>query len=272
MKRALLTLVVAALVMVTYGCVYSDYSGYTGHKTTGEAKFWGAEIAFSGVAPDLDGTYSYTAKYDNRGGSQGTVTITSYRNPVIASFSRDGQIDRDGDDIQGNRGILGGRFNTQFVAVDTTGGSPFCEFFANVTQDKSSSGPMAALCGTLEEEVDNDFDLHASFSNLDSLLGSIWSGALTGDFDLRLNAIRLNGVAVPVDFVVGAHAGTLRPGRFSIDLNQAGGAGLIQAILDNTENGVGCSLGLSFDGGLSVDMPAGLKVAFNHDRLYALLP
>ena len=271
MKRAVLVLAVAALSALAFGCAYTNYSGYVGHKTTGEAKFWAAEIAFSGSGdPTLDGTYAYTAKYDNRGGSQGVVTIYSYRNPVFGSFSRDGQIDRDGDNVQGHSGILGGKFGPQFVSVDATGGGT-CEFFANITQNKSATGAAIALCGTLEEEIDNDFDLQAAFGSLDSLLAQIWSGALTGEFTLELKEITFDDTPVAVDFPIGVSAGALWLGRFSVDLSQPGGPALVQAILDNTVDGQAYAVGLTFDGGLTVDLPAGLKVAFDHGALASVL-
>lgn len=269
MRKHLLILGVVILSTVAMGCAISDYSGFADHKTTAESKLWGTEISFSGFAPDLDGTYSYTAKYDNRGG-QGVVTIYSYRNPVVSSFSRDGIVDRDGDDVQGNGGTLGGKFENQFVAVDTTGGGT-CEFDANITQDKSATGPLVLLCVTTNEEIDKDFSLHANFASIDDMLGQIWSGALTGAFTMDVTALRIDGVSIPVTTLpIGATTNGVRPIQFSIE-NGPGVQSAIQAILDHTQDGQPVTLGLEMAGGLSVNLPSTMKVSFNHPGLASVL-
>lgn len=57
----------------------------------------------------------------------------------------------------------------------------------------------------------------------------------------------------------------------AIDLSQAGGASLIQGILANTSNRVPVSVGLQFDGGMTLDLPSHTTLAFNHDALWNLL-
>lgn len=270
MRRSALVLLVAFSAMIAVGCAYTDYTGYPGHKTTSEAKFWGTEISFSGFSPNLDGTYSYTGKYNNIPGiGSDKVTIYSYHNPVVSSFSRDGQIDRDGDDVQGGSGTLGGKFNNGFVSVDNDPAT--CGFFDNITQNKLGEEPGIALCGTVEEEIDADFELGAAFASLDDLLGQIWSGALRGDFTLELTSIRLNGVRHDLieGVSIGARAGTNRPVAYTIT-NGPGVQELVGVILNNTQSGEPVAIGFGFDGGLSVDLPASLKVAFNHDVLLGL--
>jgi len=112
LKKAALSAAIGAMTVVAIGCALTDYGGFPGHTTQSEAKLWGKEVAFSGFGGDFDGTYSYTAKYANGY----PVTINSYRNAVVGAFSRDGIVDRDGDDIQGRGGSL-----TAFPATPPAG-------------------------------------------------------------------------------------------------------------------------------------------------------
>ncbi len=272
MKRGLLTLAVLTMTVFAVGCAITDYDGFGNHKTTAEAKLLGKEIAFTGFGPALDGTYAYTVKYDNSPNGSGAVTINSYRNAGIVSFTRDFQIDQDGDDVQGSGGTAGGKFLPQWIYEDAVKGS--CGFSANKQKlDKSKgAGPGVLLCiGGAVEEVDKDFELHASFGSLDELFGSIWSGALSEQFTLEVTGITLNGATYPVDtFAIGIAHNGLRPGRFAI-ANGPGLASAIQAILDNTAHMVPVTVGLSFAGGLTVAAPSGITVAFNHDALWSAL-
>lgn len=267
MRKTVFSMALITLAIATVGCAISDYDGIPDHKTTGESKLFATEIAFSGFGADVDGTYAYTVKYDNSLGS-GNVTINSYRNPIFSSFTREGLIDQDGDDVQGSGGTLGGKFLPQFVSVDS---APDCQFDDNLTQDKSTLGPGVFLCiSGFQEEIDKDFELHAAFSGIGDLLNQIWSGSLQGDFTLELTGLTVDGVAVPVDtFSIGAGALANRPGRFTIT-NQPSTASLIQAILDNTQHMAPVDLGLTFAGGLTFHLPAGMKIAFDHDVLMSL--
>lgn len=271
MKKMWLSLALIPLALLTFGCAITDYTGFDGHHTAAEAKLFGSEVAFLVGDPNLDGTYSYTVKYDNT--HPGPVTITSYRNPVFSSFSRDGQIDRDGDNVQGRSGTLGGSFGTEWVAVDTDPTPGNCGFFTNITQDKShGAGPLVSLCMTTNEEIDNDLELQSSFSSFGDLLANVWSGNLTGHFTAELTSITLNGVNVPLaqSVSIGAFANTVggRPTRLTLDLTQPGGKALIQAILNNTQNGVPATVTLNFNGGMSISVPSQYKVLFNHDALF----
>lgn len=262
-------LVGLALILVSSGCAITDFDGFAEHQTASESKLWGQEIAFIAGDPELDGTYAYNVKYNNHGGRDSNMKILSYRNPVVSSFSRDGQIDRDGDDVQGRSGVLGGKFAIRYVSVDPL---PGCQFFDNVTQSHGPE-PIIALCATTNEEVDKDLELQASFSSLDDLFGQIWSGALNNGFTLEVTGLTLGGVNVPLStpFSIGAKANGLRPTQLTIDVTQPGGAGLIQAILDNTSDGTPVSVGLQFAGGLHFNLPSQYTAAFNHDALWNLL-
>jgi hypothetical protein len=274
MLRRSLMLGVAVMVMLSAGCAITDYEGSANHKTSGEAKFWAAEIAFSGTGdPALDGTYAYTAKYSNgAAGHDANMKLYSYRNPVVSSFSRDGQIDRDGDYVQGRSGILGGKFQAYWTATDP---APGCQFYANNIQkhDQAPAIPPIALCDTVEEEIDNDLELQASFGSTGDLISQIWSGAVTGGFTMEVSQVVINGVNFPVSpsASIGATATGLRPARFSIDVSQPGGQALIQAILANTQDRTPVSFGLRFEGGMAVDLPARIKVAFDHAALQNML-
>jgi hypothetical protein len=270
MKQRLLLFM--AMALFAFGCAISDYDGHAGHQTQAEAKLWAAEVSFSGTGdPNLDGTYAYTVKYDNRGGRDNNLKIYTYRNPVVSSFSRDGQIDRDGDDVQGRSGILGGKFQAQWTATDP---APDCQFELNRIQSHGGAPPPPILlCDTAEEEIDKDLELQASFASTGDLLSQIWSGSLNNGFTLELTGLTLNGVNVTLSqpVSIGARANGVRPTQLTIDLAQPGGAGLIQALLDHTPNGVPVSVGLQFAGGMSTNLPSKLKVAFNHDALWNLL-
>lgn len=271
MKRLLLV-GFAAMALVATGCAITDYEGHSGHQTSSEARLWGYEVAFSGTGdPALDGTYSYTVKYNNRTARDTNLRIVTYRNPVIGSFSRDGQVDRDGDDIQGRSGILGGKFASYWTVTDPAAG---CQFDLNRIQSHGGAPPPPILlCDTATEEVDKDLELQAPFTSTADLLSQIWSGALNNGFTLELTGITLGGVNVPLSspLSINARANGTRPMQFSIDLSQAGGASLIQGILANTSNRVPVSVGLQFGGGMSLDLPSHTTLAFNHDALWNLL-
>ena len=280
MRRLTFTLVLGGMFTFAFGCAITDHSGWAEHKTEAEAKFWGSEISFSGFGDDFDGTYSYTGKYDNRGGVQGKVTITTYRNLVVSAFSRDGIVDRDGDEIQGHQGSLtsvpatpAGQFFPAYVAVDETGGGT-CEFFDNIKQDfVKAGGPGAALCQTTVEEVDRDFSLQDAFASLDELFSLIWSGGLSSSFTLDVTSVTLNGTSIPLatPLAISTSHNGLRPINFTIDFASPGGQELIQALLDNTVHGEAVTLGLGFDGGMSINLPVGRTLAFNPDALAGAL-
>lgn len=269
MRRSALVLFVAVSAMIAVGCAITDYDGIAGHRTTGEAKLWGKDVSFSGFDEDADGTYAYTVKYNNIPGvGSDKVTIFSYHNPVVSSFNRDGVVDRDGDDVQGGSGTLGGKFNNGYVAVDA---APGCQFDDNITQDKIGFlGATLCIAGFVEE-IDADFTLGAAFSSLDDLLGQIWSGSLQGDFTLDVTSIRLDGVSHELlnGVEVGVSTGANRPIQYRIT-NGPGVQEVIDLILVHTQSGQPVSVGLGFDGGLSLDAPANMKIAFNHDALLGL--
>src|SRR5689334_6626571 len=149
--------------LVVSGCAITDYEGHAGHQTSSEARLWGYEISFEGTGDAaLDGTYSYTVKYNNKTARDTNLKIITYRNPVVGSFSRDGQIDREGDDIQGRGGILGGKFASYWTVTDPAAG---CQFDLNRIQSHGGAPPPAILlCDVATEEVDKDLELQASFS------------------------------------------------------------------------------------------------------------
>lgn len=271
MKHSLLLVGIAAMTLFSGGCAISDYEGHEGHQTAAEAKLFATEIAFTGTGDAaLDGTYAYTVKYDNRGGRDTNLRIYTYRNPVPSSFSRDGQIDRDGDDVQGRSGILGGTFLPQWTATDPL---PGCQFEANRIQShRGSPPPPILLCEVVLEEIDKDLELQAGFTSTGDLLAQIWTGALNDGFTLELTGIKLGGVNAPLTtpLSIGAKANGQRPTQISIDMSQPGGAALIQAILDNTTDRVPVSVGLSFNGGMSVDLPSSLRLGFDHAVLESL--
>ena len=271
MKR-LLVFGFAAMALVSFGCALTDYEGHNGHQTASEARLWGFEISFEGSGDAaLDGTYSYSVKYNNRTARDVNLKIVSYRNPVIASFSRDGQIDRDGDDIQGRTGLLGGKFLPQWTTTDPAAG---CQFDLNRIQSHGGAPPPPILaCDIAVEEVDRDLELQAPFTSVGDFFGQIWSGALNNGFTLELTGITLNGVNVPLSspLSINAKANGVRPVQFRIDLSQPGGDALIQAILANTSHRVPTSVGLQFDGGMSLDLPGQTTLAFNHDAWWKLL-
>lgn len=269
MKRSWLILFVAVSAVLASGCAITDYDGHPSHKTTAEAKLWGQEVSFSGFGADVDGTYAYTVKYNTTPGiGADRTSITTYRNPVVSSFSRDGLIDRDGDDVQGGSGDAGGKFNNAYSAVDT---APGCQFGDNITQVHiGPPGVFQCITGALEE-VDADFELGEAFASLDDLLGQIWSGSLRGDFSLKVTSIRLDGVSY--DLLPGveilASTGANRPIRYRIT-NGPGVQDLVTVILSNSESLQPVTLGFGFEGGLSLDLPANMKFAFDHEVLAGL--
>jgi hypothetical protein len=289
-RRFWLTIAVIAMASLAFGCAVSDYRGYLEHHTDSEGRLWGSEIAFLTGDPQVDGTYSYTVKYDFRGTGTtvptGTypspIDINTYRNPVVAAFSRDGCVDRDGDDIQGRGGSINpgcepavpaGKFGRQWIYIDSNAG---CEFDANFkqsfTQPKTLPGILLCFTGP-QEEVDRDLDLQNSFTSLDDLMGKIWSGAITGGFTMAVTSVELDGRAVPLanQFSFPVAANSIRPRNAAFDLTTPGGQELIRAILNNTVNKQPVSIAINFDGGMRIALPVAGRIAFNHDALIKLL-
>ena len=267
MKRSVSFLGAVVMAVVASGCAITDYEGYAGHQTSAEAKLWQQEISFEGFGEDFDGTYSYTVKYDNRNGRDVNMRIYTYRNEVVGSFSRDGQIDRDGDDVQGRSGILGGTYWSWYTVTDP---APDCQFFDNnIQRHHGAPEPMAALCGTVNEEIDKDLELQASFSSIGDVINQIWSGAVNGGFTAELTGVRLGSTTINLSqpISIGSVSNGIRPTRISVDMSGSGGQELIQGILNNTSDGVPVSVRLNFAGGMAIDLPNGMKAAFNHDAL-----
>lgn len=268
---------VVAGAAVMSACL-TDYAGWPEHNTQAEAKVWGSEVAASMGDPSVDGTFVPTVKYDCRGvGQDCTYYLTTYRNAVFGAFSRDGIIDRDGDDIQGSQGSLtsapaepAGQFFKAYTWIDTD--YTACQFFDNLRQNFLKFDPAVAVCQTApSEEVDKDLDIQEQFSSLGDLFNQIWSGALGKTFTLELTAIQLDGVSIPLanTLSIGMGHNGVRPHSFAIDLTTPGGKDLIRAILDNTTDGVPVSVGASFNGGMQLNMPIHMSFAFNHERLAA---
>jgi hypothetical protein len=267
---------VAATAAVLAACV-TDYGGWTEHNTQAEAKLWGNEVAVSSGQPDVDGTFVPTVKYDCRGkGTDCTKYLFTYRNEVFGAFSRDGIVDRDGDDIQGSQGSLtsapatpAGQFFKAYTWIDE---APDCQFFDNLWQNFLKFPPQVAVCFFgASEEVDKDLDIQEQFGSLGDLFGQIWSGALAGSFTLELTAVKLNGVSIPLEnaFSIGMAHNGIRPHSIALDLTTPGGKDLIRAILANTEDRVPVTLGAIFNGGMEIDMPVLMAFAFDHEALAA---
>ncbi len=271
MKRSLAFIGVLVMAVVASGCAITDFDGFAGHQTSAESKLWSQEIAFITGDPAYDGTYAYTVRYDNRNGRDVNMKIYTYRNTVDSSFSRDGQIDRDGDDVQGRSGILGGKFLPRWTVTDPAAD---CQFFDNNIQPHGGAPePLVSLCATTNEEIDKDLELQSSFSSLGNLIDQIWSGAISGGFTAELTGIRLGttNVTLSQPLSIGAVSNGIRPSRITVDLTGAAGHQLLQAILNNTADGVPVSVRLNFAGGMAIDLPNGTKAAFNHDALGSLL-
>jgi hypothetical protein len=293
------TLAVATAVMmvISVGCAITDYRGQLGHMTESEARLWGSEIAFLTGDENLDGTYSYTVKYDFRGANtvpMGTypdeITIHTYRNPVFAAFSRDGCSDRDGDEIQGRPGDLAGGCDVnvpagKFEAKWRYGDSNFgCQFQANYEQTFGSPKvlPLVLLCNNAPtEEVDKDLTLQGSpqsntkeaFASLDQLFGQIWSGALGGTFTANVTSVSFNGVEVTLEapLALSINRSDIRPLHGAVDLTSPGGQALLRAILANTADETIVRLSFGFDGGMRISQPSVLNIAFNHDEVAKLI-
>lgn len=279
MRQLMHILGVGAIAALLSACV-TDYTGWPEHQTESEAKLWGQEVAASMGDPSVDGTFVPTVRYDCRGDGQDcTYNLTTYRNPVFGAFSRDGIVDRDGDEIQGRAGSLAaapadpqGQFQPAYTWVDTDYSD--CQFFDNLKQNFLKFDPAVAVCFTAPvEEIDKDLDLQEEFGSLGDLFSQIWSGALNDSFTLELTAVKLDGTSIPLENSVtieASHNG-IRPHSIAIDLTTPGGQELIQAILDNTQHGVPVSVGASFAGGMQVDLPSITVFAFDHDVLSAAL-
>lgn len=280
------TIACCLLLPASLGCAITDYSPWPGHKTQGEAKLVFQEIAFTGIDPLLDGTYSYSVSYNHSnvplGAFPGSITITSYHNnggtitPAGAvlppAFNPDGFADRLGT-LAGNFGSYNffppwtqdQRWGPYFVSVDTDGD---CQFFANVKQDLSGSafGPGLALCFNAPSEETGEVVELESFASLDNLFGRIWDGSLANSFNLTVTSVSFNGkehvMAAP--FSVGMKHTGLRPSTLAVDFRNGAGKELLQTILNTTTDKAGTRLAFKFQGGLKISLPQSWQVAFNH--------
>jgi hypothetical protein len=287
-----------AMVVISVGCAITDYRGQLGHMTESEARLWGSEVAFSGTGSEaLDGTYSYTVKYDFRGTNtvpMGTypdeITIHTYRNPVVGAFSRDGCSDRDGDEIQGRPGdiaggcdvnVPAGKFEAKWRYGDSNAG---CQFQANYEQTFGSPKvlPVVLLCNNAPvEEVDKDLTLQGSiasntkqgFSSLQDLFDKIWSGALEGTFAANVTSVSFNGVNVVLEAPVALsiNRNDIRPLNAVVDISSPGAQSLLKAILANSADETAVRLSFGFEGGMRINAPSVLNIAFNHDEVAKLI-
>jgi hypothetical protein len=285
------------MVLLSVGCAITDYRGQLGHMTESEARLWGSEIAFLTGDQNLDGTYSYTVKYDFRGAGPGVpatypseINIHTYRNPVFAAFSRDGCSDRDGDEIQGRAGDLAGGCDVnvpagKFEAKWRYGDNAFgCQFQANYEQTFGSPKvlPLVLLCNNApSEEVDKDLTLQGSaasntkeaFASLDQLFGQIWSGALGGTFTANVTSVSFNDVEVTLEapFALSVNRSDIRPLNGAVDLTSPGGQALLRAILANSADETIVRLSFGFEGGMRISQPSVLNIAFDHDEVAKLI-
>jgi hypothetical protein len=314
---------VAGIVAVTSGCV-SDYRGWLGHMTESEAKLWGNEASII-VTPDPDGftgTYAPTVKYDFRGlttvppigGGPGqcplisddpnappppictypdVIEITIYKNATVGAFSRDGCVDRDGDDLQQRPGVQppftcenaqpsATKFQPKYQFEDRNLG---CQFFLNY--DKTYGPPPKTPPGLVvcfndpSEEVDKDLSLQGSvssntkeaFTSLDDLFNKIWSGVLGRTFTAEIIGLTINGNSVTLNSPtsIALTRNNLRPINWTIDLSTPGGKEIIAALLANTAHARPATLALHFDGGMTFRVPSAMTLGFNHDALKRIL-
>jgi hypothetical protein len=308
-------LIVAATIgatqALTSGCV-SDYRGYLGHQTESEAKLWGNEISIlSEPDPDgISGTYAPTVKYDFRRYTQAPVdpfacpgqqfctypdviSLITYKNPTVGAFSRDGCVDRDGDNLQQRPGVEP-PFNTCDNAIPSKtkfaptyrwlDGNAGCQFFENYDKTFGSpkTPPAAALCyNDPQEEIDKDLTLQGSvsstlkeaFASLDDLFNKIWSGALGRSFTAEVVAMTVNGnrVVLSSPSSLALTRNSLRPINWTVDLSTPGGKQIIQALLAYTEDRRPATLAFHFDGGLTFRVPSSMIIGFNHDALRRML-
>lgn len=318
LKTRLLVVAIAAMPILTSGCI-TDYRGWLGHQTESEAKLWGNEGAIL-VTPDpqgFSGTYSPTVKYDFRGfrqlppaGQCPTITppnqtppavctypdiieISVYKNDTFGAFSRDGCVDRDGDDVQQRPGLRPGTSCENSLPSDTKFAPKYqfedralgCQFFAN--WDKTygpppKTPPALAVCfNTPTEEVDKDLSLQGSassntkeaFASLDDLFNKIWSLTLSRAFTAEVVGLTINGnsVALSSPVSIALTRNDLRPINWALDLTTPGGKEMIGALLANTEDGQPATIALHFDGGMTFRVPAAMIIGFNHDALRQIL-
>ena len=276
LNKAVFTVVGMASFMAM-ACA-TDYAGRKGEMTQGEAKLWGKDFAISGFSPFYDGTWTKTVAYNRKSGG-GSVTINNYQNKVFASFSRDGIVDRDGDNIQGRGGSLtafpatpAGKFQNGIKAVDNTPGAP-CEFSANIIKDYTGGpgGGVYVCYFGFVEEVDADLALQQAFASADQLLGSIWAGTLASQFNIEVSSVTLNGTTIPLSnpLSISVMHNGFRPINAAVDLSTPGGQELLRDLLNNTPNMQPVSVAVGFNGGMAMSAPVYLQVAFNHDGLAA---
>lgn len=198
-----------------------------------------------------------------------------------------------------------GIWERKWLYVDRAQG---CQFDANFEQaftddkkDDNGAPPPILLCHTapVEEVDDRDIDLSCTpgqtdinpatpackafsqdaFASLDDLFKKIWSGSIGAfsasgaGFTLETTSVTINGnrIALSNAAVIDMQANGVRPVNAVVDLASAGGQELIKAILNNTTDGQVVALSFGFLGGMSVDVPHGQKIAFNHEQLRSLL-
>ena len=310
-KTVTLAAATVGMALFSVGCAITDYRGYLGHMTESESKMWGSESASRTADPNETGTYSYTVKYDfcNLTVAQPTRTcpggtaqpaictypsaidIYTYRNPVFGAFSRDGCVDRDGDDLQQRPGTLqrtcenaqpAGKFDPKWWYIDRNFG---CQFNANFKQEfepqpKNPAAIQVCFNGPVEE-IDRDLSLQGApqsnlkeaFLNADDLISKIWSGALGNSFTAEVDEITFDGktVTLGTPAVLSIARNDFRPINMSVDVTSPGAQEVLRAILDNTTDDQSVTITARFVGGLRLSQPTAVTVAFDHDVLSKFL-
>lgn len=281
MTKLFPTLLISTVAFIGVGCGYSDYPGHPAHKTQKEAHLNNLSTVVTGYGAEYDGTYTYTAKYNNLRWQKPNFSfksvIKSYRNIVNNSYPTRPGVFVDGDKMNNARGFSGGKFKKHWVATDTDpveiGGIDNFDQSAPLDEDGNwiEPGIVMAIEGP-ETEIDAyNIDLQSSVKNASDLLAKLVSnGGSLNEVSMSITDIKFDGRNVSIEpYTIDMNVS----GFSNLELlikNQENSDALLNTIINNTQHLKPVDLTLQFDNGMEFELPSKFKLMFNHDVLSKL--
>lgn len=275
------TLLISSVAFIGVGCGYSDYTGHPAHKTQKEAHLNSLSTVVSGYGDEYDGTYVYTARYNNLGWQRPNFSfksvIQTYRNEVNNSYPTRPGVFVDGDKFKNARGFSGGTFKKYWKAVDTdpdnVGGLDNFDTSFPLDDDGNwiEPGLIFSISGG-DTEIDAfDVDLQSSVKNSSDLLSKlVANGGSLEQVKMSITGIEFDGLEVSVEpYSFDMNVSGFSNVEFHIK-NQKSSKALLNTIINNTQHLKPVDISVKFDNGMEFQIPEKFQLMFNHNVLSKL--